>query len=98
MNKTNKMIETTPRDFIAGYVGQTAEKAKKTINRAAGGIVFIDEAYTFSQSADESGHTYVYEAITEIIKEMEKLNTIFIFSGYSNQMDDFVCRLKIVYD
>ena len=101
--KTNKMIETTPRDFIAGYVGQTAEKAKKTINRAAGGIVFIDEAYTFSQSADESGHTYVYEAITEIIKEMEKLNTIFIFSGYSNQMDDFVelnpgIKSRIGYD
>lgn len=101
--KTNKMIETTPKDFIAGYVGQTAEKAKKTINRAAGGIVFIDEAYTFSQSADESGHTYVYEAITEIIKEMEKLNTIFIFSGYSNQMDDFVelnpgIKSRIGYD
>ena len=101
--KSNKIIETTPRDFIAGYVGQTAIKARKTINKAAGGVIFIDEAYTFSQSADESGHTFVYEAITEIIKEMETLNTVFIFSGYSDKMDSFIelnpgIKSRIGYD
>lgn len=101
--KSNKVIETTPRDFIAGYVGQTAIKARKTIDSAAGGVIFIDEAYTFSQSTDESGHTFVYEAITEIIKEMEKLNTVFIFSGYSNKMDNFIdlnpgIKSRIGYD
>ena len=101
--KSNKVIETTPRDFIAGYVGQTAIKAKKTIESAAGGVIFIDEAYTFSQSKDEDGHTFVYEAITEIIKEMETLNTVFIFSGYSSKMDDFIelnpgIKSRIGYD
>ena len=88
--KNDTVLETTPRDFIAGYVGQTAIKAQKTIEKAKGGIIFIDEAYTFSQSADESGHTFTYEAITEIIKEMEKKETIFIFAGYSQEMDDFI--------
>ena len=101
--KTNKILETTPRDFIAGYVGQTAIKARKTIDKAAGGVIFIDEAYTFSQSTDESDHTFVYEAITEIIKEMETLNTVFIFSGYSNKMNDFIelnpgIKSRIGYD
>lgn len=101
--KSNKIIETTPRDFIAGYVGQTAMKAKKTIDSASGGVIFIDEAYTFSQSKDENGHTFVYEAITEIIKEMETLNTVFIFSGYTNKMNDFIelnpgIKSRIGYD
>ena len=101
--KSNKIIETTPRDFIAGYVGQTAIKARKTINSAAGGVIFIDEAYTFSDSTGESGHTFVYEAITEIIKEMETHKTVFIFSGYSNKMDNFIelnpgIKSRIGYD
>jgi len=100
---SNKVIETTPRDFIAGYVGQTAIKAKKTIEQAKGGVVFIDEAYTFAQSADENGHTYVYEAITEIIKEMETRDTVFIFSGYSKEMNDFIelnpgIKSRVAYD
>ena len=88
--KTNKIIETTPRDFIAGYVGQTAIKAKNTIKKAEGGVIFIDEAYAFSQSLDEDSHSFSPEAITEIIKEMEKNETIFIFSGYSKEMDKFI--------
>ena len=88
--KTNKVLETTPRDFIAGYVGQTAIKSKKTIKSAEGGVIFIDEAYTFAQSKDEEGHSFVPEAITEIIKEMETKKTVFIFSGYSKEMDKFI--------
>lgn len=101
--KSNKVIETTPRDFIAGYVGQTAIKAQKTIKKAEGGIIFIDEAYTFAQSIDEAGHSFVPEAITEIIKEMETGNTIFIFSGYSKEMDKFIelnpgIKSRVAYD
>lgn len=100
---TNKVIETTPRDFIAGYIGQTAIKAKKVIDEGRGGVIFIDEAYTFAQSSDEDGHSFVYDAITEIIKEMEKKNTIFIFSGYSKEMDDFISlnkgiKSRLAYD
>jgi len=101
--KTNKIIETTPRDFIAGYIGQTAIKARKTIDSASGGVIFIDEAYTFAQSSNGSRDSFVNEAITEIIKEMETLNTVFIFSGYSNKMDDFIklnpgIKSRIGYD
>lgn len=100
---SNKVIETTPRNFIAGYVGQTALKAKKTIEEAKGGVIFIDEAYTFAQSFDEDGHAFVHEAITEIIKEMETGNTAFIFSGYSKEMDKFIelnpgIKSRVAYD
>ena len=88
--KSRKFLETTPRDFIAEYIGQTAIKARKTIEKASGGLILIDEAYTFAQSMYKNGDSFVPEAITEIIKEMESLNTVFIFSGYSNKMDDFI--------
>lgn len=101
--KSNKVIETTPRDFIAGYIGQTAIKANSTIKKAEGGVIFIDEAYTFAQTMDEEGKSFAPEAITEIIKEMETCNTAFIFSGYSKEMDEFIelnpgIRSRIAYD
>ena len=101
--KTRKFIETTPRDFIGEFVGQTAVKTRKTIEKASGGLILIDEAYTFADSLAKDGHTFVPEAITEIIKEMESLNTAFIFSGYSNKMDDFIAvnpgiKSRIGYD
>lgn len=100
--KSNVVIETTPRDFIAGYVGQTAIKAKRTIDSAAGGVIFIDEAYTFSDSMNDS-HSFVPEALTEIIKEMEKFETVFIFAGYDKKMDNFIklnpgIKSRIGYD
>lgn len=88
--ESDLVLETTPRDFIAGYVGQTAIKTKKTIEKAKGGVIFIDEAYTFAQTYDENHTSFAPEAITEIIKEMETCNTVFIFSGYSKEMDSFV--------
>jgi len=101
--KSNKVLETTPRDFIGEYIGQTSIKAKKTIDKAHGGVIFIDEAYTFSDSNAESRNSFVPEAITEIIKEMEKLETVFIFAGYSDKMDGFInlnpgIKSRIAYD
>ena len=101
--KSNIVIETTPRDFIAGYIGQTAIKARSTIDRALHGVIFIDEAYSFCRSKDEGSNTFAYEALTEIIKEMEKKDTVFIFAGYSKEMDKFIkinpgIKSRIGYD
>lgn len=84
--KANKVAEFTARDFVAEYVGQTAVKAKKVINQYRGGVIFIDEAYVFSASGQE----YADEALVEIIKEMEKRDTIFIFAGYQEEMKRFI--------
>lgn len=85
--KNNNVIETTPKDFIAGYIGQTAIKTNNLINNYKGGLIFIDEAYGFNDNS-ESG--FASDAITEIIKEMEQKDTVFIFAGYSKEMEDFI--------
>lgn len=84
--KENKVAEVTVRDFIAEYVGQTAVKTHKVISEYKGGVIFIDEAYVFSSN----GQTFANEALVEIIKEMEKRETIFIFAGYKDEMQQFI--------
>ena len=99
--KTDKIVETTPREFIAGYVGQTAIKTRKFLDKYKGGLIFIDEAYGFNHVDDETN--FSDEAIAEIIKDMERKETVFIFAGYDKEMDDFVglnpgIKSRIGYD
>lgn len=84
--KSDKFKEATTGDFIAGFVGQTSEKSKSLINKYKGGVIFIDEAYSFAGRAQE----FADEAIVEILKEMEKGETIFIFAGYIEEMKNFI--------
>lgn len=84
--KSDKFKEATTGDFIAGYVGQTAPKTKKLIEENKGGVIFIDEAYSFASKAQE----FADEALVEILKEMEKRETVFVFAGYTKEMNDFI--------
>lgn len=81
-----KIFECTAKDFIAEYVGQTAVKVHNLVQKAKGGILFIDEAYSFVSQ----GNSFAQDAFAEILKEMEKNETIFIFSGYQKEMQEFI--------
>jgi len=82
----DKVFECTAKDFIGGYVGQTAIKTNELMKKAKGGILFIDEAYSFVSQ----GNSYAQEALAEILKQLEKNETIFIFSGYKKEMEEFI--------
>ena len=62
------LVEATAKDLVAGYVGQTAIKTGEVIEKALGGVLFIDEAYTL---LDKAGQGYGQEAIDTLLKEME---------------------------
>ena len=84
--KSNKFKEITPKDLIAEYVGQTAVKTAELLKETKGGVIFIDEAYVLASPAQQYGQ----EALVEIIKELEKNETIFIFAGYKDEMKNFM--------
>ncbi len=84
--KNKKIAEITPKDLIAEYVGQTGPKTAKVIKENKGGVIFIDEAYAFSSKAQD----FAEEALIEILKELEKNETVFIFAGYKDEMKRFM--------
>ena len=87
----NKLVEVERKDLIAGYVGQTAIKTSEVIEKAMGGVLFIDEAYTLAQG-NKSGNDFGAEAVATLIKAMEdhKDNLIVIFAGYKEEMGEFL--------
>lgn len=84
--KKDTFAEITPKDLIAGYVGQTAIKTSEFLEKNRNGVIFVDEAYIFSGEAQNFGQ----EALVEILKELEKNKTIFIFAGYKDEMEKFM--------
>lgn len=85
------LVETDRQGLVAGYVGQTAEKTTNMIDRAIGGMLFIDEAYTLIKKGD-SGSDFGKEAIDILLKRMEddRGKFIVIAAGYTDEMQSFV--------
>ena len=81
-------MEVTSKDLVAEYVGQTSIKTNNVLERALGGVLFIDEAYSLSSKLS----TYNEEAIATLIKGMEdnRDNLVVIFAGYTKEMQDFI--------
>ncbi len=86
--KEDKLIEVSSKDLVAEYVGQTAPKTNAVIERAKGGILFIDEAYALASE----NNSYNDEAIATLIKAMEDYRDelVVIFAGYTKEMNSFL--------
>jgi len=89
--KTGKFIEVGRADLVAQYVGQTAPMVQNVFQKAKGGVLFIDEAYSL---LEERRGEFGDEAINMIVQEMEnnRKDTIVIFAGYPDEMDEFFLR------
>lgn len=85
------MVETDRQGLVAGYVGQTALKTTEKIEEAHGGVLFIDEAYSLSNSAGAGGD-FGNEVIQTILKRMEdNRGEFFVFAaGYPDNMESFL--------
>ena len=86
--KENKLIEVTSKDLIAEYVGQTAIKTNEVIQKAMGGVLFVDEAYMLG----DKNNSYNDDAIGTLIAAMEnnRDNLVCIFAGYTKEMQAFL--------
>lgn len=85
------LIEVGRADLVGKYVGWTAKLVQETFQKAMGGVLFIDEAYSL---VDDRGGLYGDEAINTIVQEMEnrREDIVVIFAGYPKEMDKFLTR------
>lgn len=81
------LVEVDRSDIVGKYVGETAKLTKKAIDKAMGGILFIDEAYTLAKGGKDS-NDYGKEVIEILLKAMEDNRGKFtvILAGYTNEM------------
>lgn len=84
-----KLVETARKDFVAEYEGQSAVKSTKTIDRALGGVLFIDEAYALVQERDGRTDPFGQEALDTLLARMEndRDRLVVIIAGYSSDID-----------
>ncbi len=84
------LVEVDRSGLVAGYVGQTAIKTSKVLEQAAGGVLFVDEAYTLTAGGSEND--FGQEAVDTILKAMEdnRDDLVVIVAGYTQQMHAFI--------
>ncbi|MFD1416392.1 AAA family ATPase [Oceanobacillus jeddahense] len=85
----DNFVEVTRKDLVGLHIGETAPKTQAVLDRACGGILFIDEAYTLHSSSDNDFGT---EAVETILKFMEdnRDEMMIIFAGYFDDMQNFL--------
>ena len=83
------LVEVDRSGLVAGYVGQTAIKTGKVIEKAMGGVLFIDEAYALNGGTEND---FGQEAIDTILKAMEdhRDDLVVIVAGYDDLMEEFI--------
>ena len=85
---TSHVVEASRATLVGKYMGETPKIVNAMCDKAMGGILFIDEAYTLSDQNDQYGK----EAVETLMKRMEddRGKFVVIAAGYKNKMDEFL--------
>jgi AAA+ superfamily predicted ATPase len=84
-----KIIEVSKEDLVSPYIGETEIKTKEVIERAKGGILFVDEAYMLAGNGGDQGKDYGKIALEIIMRAMEneRGNLVVVFAGYEKDIE-----------
>ncbi len=85
-----QLVEVDRSGLVAGFVGQTAIKTNEVVQKALGGVLFIDEAYALANQ--DNANDFGKEAIEVLLKNMEdhRKDLIVIVAGYTELMGQFI--------
>ncbi|MFE7775971.1 AAA family ATPase [Streptomyces sp. NPDC057445] len=83
------LVEAQRSDLVGEFLGQTAVKANELIDSALGGVLFVDEAYSLSNTGYSKGDAYGDEALQVLLKRAEdnRDHLVVILAGYPEGMD-----------
>lgn len=83
------LVEVDARSLVAEYVGQTAKRTQDVIDKAQGGVLFLDEAYKLTNKGERD---FGPEAVETLLKPLDEDRSDFIViaAGYKKDMDGFL--------
>ena len=86
---TPQLVEAQRADLVGEYLGATAIKTNELVDRALGGVLFIDEAYGLVNASDGQPDRFGNEAVQTLLKRAEddRENVVIILAGYEEEMD-----------
>ena len=84
-----QVVHAMRDDLVGEYIGQTAPRTKHVLDRAMGGVLFIDEAYTLYRAADSRDYGQECIDILMQVMENEREKLVVILAGYKDRMDNF---------
>ena len=91
--RTGHVEECSRSDLVGTHLGETAPKVTAAVERALGGVLFIDEAYSLTPRTDGGGgDLFGAEAIDTLVKLMEdhRNDLVVIAAGYTDRMQEFL--------
>lgn len=83
------LVEVERADLVGEYIGHTAQKTREQLQKAMGGLLFVDEAYSLGRGGEKD---FGKEAIDVLVKAMEdnRHDFILILAGYRREMAAFL--------
>ena len=83
------LVHAMRDDLVGEYIGHTAPKTKAVLDRAMGGVLFIDEAYTLFRAEDSKDYGQECIDILMQVMENDRDKLVVILAGYKDRMDRF---------